>query len=47
MEIGKGGDKLVPSILGNRIEQEQGESLRQAHTAVYTRIAESKPMRSF
>jgi HAD superfamily hydrolase (TIGR01509 family) len=47
VEIGKGGDKLVPSILGAQIEQKDGESLRAAHTAEYTRIAESKPMRAF
>jgi HAD superfamily hydrolase (TIGR01509 family) len=41
VEIGKGGDKLVPSILGEQIERRDGESLRKAHTAEYTKIAES------
>ncbi len=47
LEIGKGGDKLVPSILGEQIEQKQGDSLREAHTAEFTRIAESTRLKTF
>jgi len=47
VEIGKGGDKLVPSILGEQIELEHGDSLREAHTAAYTEIAESTRLRVF
>lgn len=46
-EVGKGGDKLVPSILGQKTEQRDGESLRKAHTAEFTRIAESTKLRPF
>jgi HAD superfamily hydrolase (TIGR01509 family) len=41
VEIGKGGDKLIPSILGEEVERANGESLRKAHTAEFTKIAES------
>jgi len=47
VEIGKGGDKLVPSILGQQIERRDGESLRKAHTVEYTKIAESTRLRAF
>ena len=30
-EIGKGGDKLVPSILGEDSDEQDGEALRNAH----------------
>ncbi|HZK81592.1 MAG TPA: HAD-IA family hydrolase [Humisphaera sp.] len=41
VEVGKGGDKLIPSILGREIDRRDGESLRKAHTNEYIRIAES------
>jgi HAD superfamily hydrolase (TIGR01509 family) len=47
VEIGKGGDKLVPSILGEEIERRDGESLRRGHTSEYTRIAESTRLEVF
>jgi HAD superfamily hydrolase (TIGR01509 family) len=47
VEIGKGGDKLVPSILGQQIEHQDGKSLREAHTAEYIAIAESQHLRAF
>ncbi len=47
VEIGKGGDKLVPSILGEEIERRDGESLRKAHTAEYIKLAESKSLAPF
>ena len=39
VEIGKGGDKLVPSILGDDAEKKHGDSLREAHSEAFTRIA--------
>ena len=47
VEIGKGGDKLVPSILGQQIDQRDGDSLRKAHTTQFTKIAESTKLNSF
>jgi HAD superfamily hydrolase (TIGR01509 family) len=47
VEIGKGGDKLVPSILGEEIDRRDGYSLRKAHTSEFTKIAESTRINSF
>jgi HAD superfamily hydrolase (TIGR01509 family) len=41
VEIGKGGDKLVPSILGKEIEDRCGDALRHAQVKEFTNIAES------
>lgn len=38
-EIGKGGDKLIPSILGERVEEERGEELREVQGAEFLAIA--------
>ncbi len=47
VEIGKGGDKLVPSILGEAAEGRDGESLREAQTGEFLRIAASRELRAF
>lgn len=47
VEVGKGGDKLVPSILGEAIAKRQSEELGKAHTAEYTKIAESRTLPAF
>jgi HAD superfamily hydrolase (TIGR01509 family) len=47
VEIGKGGDKLIPAILGQGIEQREGESLRKAHTEEFKKIAESSRLAVF
>lgn len=39
LEIGKGGDKLVPAILGQEGEQRDGERLRKAQTQEFLAIA--------
>jgi HAD superfamily hydrolase (TIGR01549 family) len=39
VEIGKGGDKLVPSVLGQDIEERQGESLRKGQKEEFLNIA--------
>jgi phosphoglycolate phosphatase-like HAD superfamily hydrolase len=39
-EIGKGGDKLVPAILGQAVEEREGEALRTAHGEEFLRIAD-------
>jgi len=38
-EIGKGGDKLVPSLLGEELEREQGERIRAAQTEEFLAIS--------
>jgi HAD superfamily hydrolase (TIGR01549 family) len=46
-EIGKGGDKLVPSILGPKIEERQGEALRKAQKEQFLAIAARERFRVF
>lgn len=46
-EIGKGGDKLVPSILGEEAERQQGESLRKAQTEAFLKLAASRKLSPF
>jgi phosphoglycolate phosphatase-like HAD superfamily hydrolase len=38
-EIGKGGDKLVPSILGEDSDEQDGEALRDAHGRHFVTMA--------
>ena len=47
VEIGKGGDHLVPSVLGEAIEKTHGESLREAHSTEFARIANSTSLKVF
>jgi len=47
VEIGKGGEKLVPSILGEQINRRDGDSLRKVHTTEFTKIAESAKLNAF
>lgn len=39
LEIGKGGDKLVPSVLGEEAESREGESLRERQSEEFLEIA--------
>jgi HAD superfamily hydrolase (TIGR01509 family) len=39
VEVGKGGDKLVPSIFGQQIDNRDGDKLRKGHTQKFTKIA--------
>ena len=39
LEIGKGGDKLVPDLVGEPAEREHGEALRQEQGAEFLHIA--------
>src|SRR4051812_30478128 len=47
VEIGKGGDKLVPSVLGDEVESRHGEALRRAQKEEFLAIATSEPFRLF
>lgn len=46
-EIGKGGDKLVPSVLGQEIEARHGEELRRVQKEEFLKIAERVRFRVF
>jgi HAD superfamily hydrolase (TIGR01549 family) len=47
VEIGKGGDKLVPSVLGEKGEKEYGERLRKAQKEEFLAIAGRERFRVF
>jgi HAD superfamily hydrolase (TIGR01549 family) len=47
VEVGKGGDKLVPSILGEEREDHLGEALRRAQKEEFLAIAERVHFRVF
>lgn len=47
VEIGKGGDKLVPSILGETAEEREGETLRELQTEEFLTIARARKLPPF
>ena len=47
VEIGKGGDLLVPSILGEDAEERDGEALRKAQKEEFLKIAQRERFRVF
>jgi phosphoglycolate phosphatase-like HAD superfamily hydrolase len=47
VEIGKGGDLLVPSILGEDVERRHGEALRKAQKGEFLKIAGQERFRVF
>jgi phosphoglycolate phosphatase-like HAD superfamily hydrolase len=47
LEIGKGGDLLVPSILGEEAEKRHGEALRKAQKEEFLNIAQRERFRVF
>src|SRR4051812_35187541 len=47
IEVGKGGDKLVPSILGQSADQRDGDALRKAEPIEFARIAKQRGLRPF
>jgi phosphoglycolate phosphatase-like HAD superfamily hydrolase/tRNA(Arg) A34 adenosine deaminase TadA len=46
-EVGKGGDRLVPSILGQEAEARDGEALREAQRRGFSEIARRTRFRAF
>ncbi len=42
VEIGKGGDNLIPTLLGKEVEDEDGEKMREAHVKAFKRIARAQ-----
>ena len=47
VEIGKGGDQFIPSVLGREVYERDGKALSAGHTKHYTEIAKSKPLKVF
>lgn len=47
VEVGKGGDKLVPAILGEGADAEHGDALRKNQPAAFKRIATERGIRPF
>ncbi|MDF3054051.1 MAG: HAD-superfamily hydrolase, subfamily variant 3, partial [Geminicoccaceae bacterium] len=47
VEIGKGGDLLVPSILGEQVEKRHGETLRKLQKEEFLAVAERERFRVF
>lgn len=47
VEIGKGGDLLVPSILGEELERDHGDALRKAQKEAFLEIADRVHFRVF
>lgn len=46
-EIGKSGSLLVPSLLGDRVEAEQGDALREAHDRLFLRLVDREEIAVF
>lgn len=46
-EMGKGGDHLIPDLLGETVEEESGEELREAHGTEFLHLAATRPLRAF
>jgi len=47
IEIGKGGDQLVPSILGEQASERDGDALRKAQKEIFLELAGDRSFRVF
>jgi membrane protein len=47
VEVGKGGDKLVPSILGREADEKDGEVLREAEPEEFAKIGRARGFKPF
>lgn len=47
LEIGKSGSRLVPALLGERVEREKGDVLRDAHDEIYLELVDTEPVKTF
>ena len=47
VEVGKGGDQLVPSIIGKDLDRIDGDAIREAHPKEYAKLAKEKGLRVF
>jgi HAD superfamily hydrolase (TIGR01509 family) len=46
-EVGKGGDKLVPALLGREAAERYGEQMVEAHPAEFGKLAKSRGLQVF
>jgi HAD superfamily hydrolase (TIGR01509 family) len=46
-EVGKGGDKLVPSVIGEVLDRADGDAIRAAHPKEYAGLAKERGLRVF
>lgn len=46
-EIGKGGDQLLAALLGEQVEEQHGDGIREAVSAAFRRLAASRRLRVF
>jgi HAD superfamily hydrolase (TIGR01509 family) len=46
-EVGKGGDKLLPAVLGEEVERAQGDAIRASVSERFRRIARAERFRVF
>jgi len=46
-EVGKGGDKLVPSVIGEELDRADGDAIRDAHPKEYARLVKERGLRVF
>jgi HAD superfamily hydrolase (TIGR01509 family) len=47
VEIGKGGDKLVPDVLGREADERDGDALRKAEPEEFARIGKARGFHAF
>jgi phosphoglycolate phosphatase-like HAD superfamily hydrolase len=47
VEIGKGGDQLVPDLLGREVDRKDGDALRAAYVREFKKLAEAEGVRPF
>src|SRR5918993_2692186 len=47
VEVGKGGDHLVPDLLGREADERDGESLRAEQPKAYAKLAKERGLKVF
>src|SRR5688500_1386142 len=47
IEVGKGGDQLIPHLLGREADKNHGDALREAHPGEFARLADAQGVRVF
>lgn len=47
IEVGKGGDKLVPAIMGEELDRVDGDAIRDAHPREYAKLTRERGLRLF
>ena len=47
VEVGKGGDQLVPSVIGKELDRVDGDAIRAAHPKEYAKLVRERGLRVF